>query len=121
MANFGTSSIFNIQLDNLQSRKYHKVSKFDLGVTHPPMIDQKKSEVTKAIEKWITPWPEISFEKILYPKYEGIFQYIAEPSNIPDPIKDYHFISIARNIDYWAKPLFEAKVNGSTNGVGSAS
>ena len=35
---------------------------------------------------------------------------IAEPSNIPDTIKDYHIISIARNIDYWSKPEYKAVI-----------
>ena len=46
----------------------------------------------------------IFFEKVNFPKYEGIYQFLGEPSNLPDFIKDYHVISLARNIDYWAKP-----------------
>ena len=85
-----------------------------MNVTHPPVIDAKNPSV-KSIEKWITPWPTISFEKINYPKYEGIHQYLGEPSNQPDFIKDYHVISLARNIDYWSKPLYDARINCDAN------
>ena len=119
MSNFGTSDVVSIDIQNLREQKYHRVGKFDLGVTHPPMILKNQKAVTQSIQKWITPWPEISFEKIKFPKYEGVFQYIAEPSNIPDTIKDYHIISIARNIDYWSKPEYKAVITVNVGTVGS--
>lgn len=107
MSNFGTSSPHNIVFQDMETLKFHKVTKFDLTKTHPPQLNPEYSKNTPnitAIEKWITPWPEISFEKVNFPKYEGIYQFLGEPSNLPDFIKDYHVISLARNIDYWAKP-----------------
>lgn len=118
MSNFGTSTIFNVLLQNMETLKYHKVTDFDMTVTHPPKIDVK-NPTTTAIEKWTTPWPEISFEKVNYPKYEGIYQYLGEPSNQPDFIKDYHIISIARNIDNWAEPDFRAYIKANVNSVKS--
>lgn len=124
MANFGTSGTKNIEILNMNPMSYHKTIDFDLSKTHPPVLKKIKdgkatTENISAIQKWITPWPEISFEKINFPKYEGIYQYLGEPSNIPDFIKDYHLISIARNIDYWAEPVAEFKIKCTVNSVKS--
>lgn len=118
MSNFGTSNIYGVVLQNMETLKYHKVTDFDMSVTHPPKLDVKNPSLT-SIEKWITPWPEISFEKVNFPKYEGIHQYLGEPSNHPDFIKDYHVISIARNIDNWSEPIFRAYIKAQVNSVNS--
>lgn len=109
MSNVGTSDFFGIKFENMSKSYYHNVTKFDLSKTHPPQIESTKLGC-HAITKWITPWPEISFEKINFPKYEGVYEYLGEPSNKPDYIKDYHVISLARNIDYWAEPEFKASL-----------
>lgn len=115
MSNVGTSPQFNIVFQNMQTMKFHKVSQFDLTAAHPPVLKPNSSQGINAIEKWITPWPEISFERVSFPKYEGIHQYLGEPSNKPDYIKDYHLISIARNIDYWSKPSYELRIKAKAN------
>lgn len=118
MSNVGTSTVYNVVFQDMETLNFHKVTKFDLTKTHPPQLTPTANNIT-SIEKWITPWPEISFEKINYPKYEGIHQYLGEPSNIPDFIKDYHIISLARNIDYWAKPEYQAIIKALVNSVNS--
>ena len=119
MSNFGTSKTYNIVLQNMETMKFHKVTDFDMSVTHPPKIDVKNPSIT-SVEKWITPWPEISFEKVNYPKYNGgVQQYLGEPSNRPDFIKDYHIISIARNIDYWSEPIFKSYIKTNVSSVKS--
>lgn len=120
-SNFGTSSSYTILLQNMQTKKYHRVSKFDLSKTHPPQIEINKSNVSVAVQKWITPWPVISFEKINFPKYEGLNQYIGEASNKPDYIKDYHLIALARNIDYWSKPEYQGIIVAETDSPQAAS
>ena len=114
-SNTGTSELFNIVIQNMQTMKFHKVTKFDLTVAHPPVLKPNSSQGIHAIEKWITPWPEISFERVSFPKYEGIYQYLGEPSNKPDFIKDYHIISLMRNIDYWSKPAYDARIKATAN------
>jgi hypothetical protein len=121
MSKFGTSTEYNIVLLNMETLKYHKVTDFDMSVTHPPKIDTSLSTPNiKSVEKWITPWPEISFEKVNFPKYDGgVHQYLGEPSNKPDFIKDYHLIAIARNIDAWSEPTFSAYIKAVVNSVKS--
>ena len=116
MANFGTSDILSVLIQNMETKKYHKVTDFDMTKTHPPKLDVKNMSVA-SIEKWQTPWPTISFEKINFPKYEGVHQYIGEPSNQPDFIKDYHVISLARNLDYWSEPMNRSYIKCIVNSV----
>lgn len=124
--NTGTSGKIIISKLNMRENQYFKVSKFTLDEAHPPIVSENDKNSILALKKWINPWPEISFEKINFPKYDGsnnvvgdagVYQYLGEPSNKPDYIKDYHIISLARLVDYWAEPAWEGKIVAKVTSV----
>lgn len=124
--NTGTSGKIIISKLNMRENQYFKVSKFSLDQANPPIVKANDNNSIFALKKWINPWPEISFEKINFPKYDGsntetgsagFYQYLGEPSNRPDYIKDYHVISLARLVDYWAEPVWEGKILAKVNSV----
>ena len=127
--NTGTSIKFPVIIQNMREAQYFKVAKFSLKEANPPSVKINTAEdaanAVFAIKKWINPWPEIAFEKINFPKYSGanlgksagVYQYLGEPSNKPDYIKDYHVISLARLVDYWAEPRWEGKITATVTSV----
>lgn len=109
--NSGVSKTFPVTGEVVKLRKYHKISGFDLTEVSPPVISGNEPSVSMI--KWVTPWPEISFEKICYPKYDGVGQYTGIITNKPDFINDYHFIALMRNIDWYCSPTYKSVIVAS--------
>lgn len=113
--NTGVSPKFQIDGEKFSSTIGGTVTKFDLETANPPVINVSSGQATKAISKWICPYPDIAFEKIILPEWDGISKFTAKISNEPDYIKDYHFISLMRCIDFYIKPDYSAIINVNVN------
>ena len=120
MSNSGTSGTFSVTNEKMTPGKYHNISQFEITTVKPPEINDGNA-VSLAMTKWMQPWPDWNFEKISFPLYEGVCQFLGIPSNRPDFIKDYHFIGIMRNVDLYLAPTYQAYIYGTTTGVASTS
>ena len=101
---------------------YHTVVDFKVtdGEPKPPTINAGNA-MSIAMTKWVTPWAEVAYEKICYPKWDGVGQYTAQITNIPDFIKDYHFIALMRSVDVFNKPVYQGYITATTSGGPSPS
>lgn len=113
--NTSVSPKFKIDGEKFSTQSTGTVPRFDLGVVNPPVVNVSSGQATNAIAKWICPYPDIAFEKISLPEWDGISKFTAKISNEPDYIKDYHFISLMRCIDYYIKPDYNAIINVNLN------
>jgi len=116
----GTSGDTDISNEDFNEIKFHRVIDFDLGdLPSPPTINIGNTG-SVAMTKFVTPWPEISFEKIAYPRWDGVTQYQGDISNRPSFVSDYHFISLMRNIDIYLSPNYQGYIKGWVGGTPSA-
>lgn len=110
MSNTGVSFKFLIDGTKLKKNQYGiVVDKVSKGVVNPPAI-QNLDFISPAFQKWINPYPQIAFQKIITPQFDGISKYTTMVSNQPDFIKDYHFISLMRCIDYYNQDLYSGYI-----------
>ncbi len=112
--NSGTSGKINITGEDLAAVKYKEIHKYLLGLeaAEPPT-----GEDSEAIFRFINPWPEFAFEKILEPRFDGIGQFTGVVTNKPDLLKEGHFISLMRCVDYYKNPKYKGVVKGTVTGV----
>lgn len=116
MANTGTSKSFTIT----GSGNYKLAIKGDMVQLNlsdleskPPQIGNGYKKDIEAIEKSICIYPDIAFEKIILPQFDGIARYTGHFSNQPDFIKDYHIISLMRLVDRSLMPTYKAQINST--------
>lgn len=87
----------------------------------PPIID--KNTGTPAIGIQQTPYSEFAFNHITPPDYgndDCIARVTGVPINKPDFVADYHFISLARSIDYLLmNNNYQGKITGNYNTPGA--
>lgn len=113
MANTGVSPSFKLNgVDNFKITIKDKMVQLDLSglQAKPPTLTGKYEQDIVAIEKFICTYPDIAFEKIILPQFDGIGRYTGNFSNQPDFIKDYHVISLMRMIDQISKPSYKAQI-----------
>jgi len=101
----GTSGRITITGEVVKERKFHKVVSFTMEEAKPP-LPAPGNMVSPAMTMWTIPWPEIAFEKITFPRWDGIGKYTGDITNKPDFIRDYHFISMMRLIDTYLYPQY---------------
>ena len=116
----GTSPTFVVSGEDIIERKYHTISTFEVTTVKPPQLNSG-NDASLAMSKWVQPWPHWNFDKIAFPLYDGVCQFLGTPSNRPDFIKDYHFIGIMRNVDIYLAPTYSSYIVTKTEGVGAAS
>lgn len=112
MANNAVSPTFKITSQPFLQQSTNKVTRFNLESVNPPSI---AGDFSEAVLKYINPYPDIAFEKIILPQWEGISNFTTQVSNQPDYIKDYHIISLMRCCDYINSPHYKGQINGNTN------
>jgi len=113
----GTSPIFGISGEEADVMQVHNIASFTVKTVNPPVINSGNA-TSLAMTKWINPWSNFNFEKISFPLYDGVCQFLGIPSNRPDFIKDYHFIGIMRGIDLYLSPTYSSTISAKTNGSG---
>lgn len=107
--NNGVSYKFVIDGTKFQTNVYGTVTMWQLPQVEPPKL-QQLNKTSQSLLKWVNPYPEIAFEKIIIPYFDGIYKYTTRVSNDPDFIKDYHFISLMRCIDIYNKDNYSAQI-----------
>ena len=107
--NNGVSYQFVIDGTKFQTNVYGTVTRWQLPQVEPPKL-QQLNKTSQSLLKWINPYPEIAFEKIIIPYFDGIYKFTTRVSNDPDFIKDYHFISLMRCIDIYNKDNYSAQI-----------
>ena len=117
MSNTGTSYKFIITNQPLQASFTPSIQRYNLQTTNPPVSTSYQGQPSYAITKWINPFPQIAFEKIVLPQFESVYQYTTRISNQPDYIKDYHFIALMRCIDFYNAPAYQALIKGDVDGI----
>ena len=105
----GTSPYITITAESFNITRYHNISGFLFGGIRPPDIAYGNS-YSEAMEIWIQLWADWNYCKITEPKYDGIADDMGVISNMPDYIKDFHFIGIMRNIDDFLKPHYNSHI-----------
>lgn len=113
MSNNSVSPKFLITNQKFTAQSDNTVKRYTTGSVSPPTFPA--SGVSTAIKKWINPYPDIAFEKIILPQWKGISEYTTQVSNQPDYIKDYHFIALMRCCDYFLETKYVGLIEGNTN------
>ena len=117
MANNGVSHKFKIDGAKFKSNPYGSVKRYSAGgAVAPPVVSVVQGKISSAILKWVNPYPDIAFEKIILPYFDGISQYTTQISNDPDFIKDYHFISLMRCIDLYNSITYSGIITSTRGG-----
>lgn len=101
--NSGTSPAVTITAEELDQINYHHITDVNIDGVNPPGLAQGAA-LSEGIEMWQQPWLQWNGEKITEPKFDGIAQSLGMISNIPDYIKDYHFIGLMRLVNNYLKP-----------------
>ena len=122
MANSGVSNKFLITAEKLQQNQSGAITRYKVNAISPPTLNVFKGKPSYGITKWINPYPDIAFEKVVLPQWGGQTQDNAyyrttTISNQPDYIKDYHFISLMRCIDFYNDSEFQAVINCQADDV----
>ena len=115
MSNNGVSYRFVIDGTQFNANINGDIGRYQLDAVNPPRLQDEKI-TSQSLLKWINPYPQIAFEKIMIPYFDGIYQYTARVSNDPNFIKDYHFISLMRCIDLYNKDVYNAEIQVDYNG-----
>lgn len=115
VSSYGTSPNVVISRERMLAGKYHDIVSTALESVQPPVINVGNA-VSVAMTKWVQPWPTFNFDKISYPKFQGIARYTGTPSNRPDFVKDYHFIGVMRCIDRFLSPTYSAFIFTTATG-----
>ncbi len=104
----GTSPGFAITAEELTLNYFTAVTKIAIDGVHPPILGPGGGYTTafELLNLWF-PWID---EKIVEPKYDGVCQYLAVPSNRPSFIADYHAITLMRAVDYILAPRYAALI-----------
>ena len=110
MSNNGVSYRFLIDGTKLKQNKYGQVQRYSLDAVNPPAL-QQGDKISTSLLKWVNPYPQISFQKIILPYFDGVYKYTTQVSNDPDFIKDYFFIALMRCIDLYNKDVYNAVIN----------
>lgn len=111
----GVSYRFLIDGTKLKENKYGSVQRYSLDAVKPPKI-QQGNKISMSLLKWVNPYPQISFQKIILPYFDGVYKYTTQVSNDPDFIKDYFFIALMRCIDLYNKDVYDALINQNHDG-----
>ena len=117
MSNVGTSFKFLITNQKLQPSYEAKVTRYEGQAVNTPVPTSFMGQASYGVKKWQNPFPDISFQKIILPDYEGVYNYTTTISNEPDYIKDYHFIALMRCIDFYNAPAYQAIIKATGTGV----
>lgn len=121
--NIGISSRFYLENLKFKTSKGLKISKIDGQDIEalPPVI--ANSTGSAAIGIMQSPFMQFAFNHIDTPDYGGqgcIARVTGQPINKPDFIADFHFISLARSIDYLLQHnAYQGKIIGNYNTPGA--
>ena len=126
MSNTNVSIKFVITNQKFQANESGSITRYKVDSISPPSNSVFKGIPSFGITKWINPFPDIAFEKIMLPQWGDKNQNNAYTratiiSNQPDYIKDYYFISLMRCSDFYNDDMFQAVINCSVDGVIPAS
>ena len=109
MSNNGTSFKFVIDGTQFKQNIYGSIGRYVLQEVNPPSL-QNGNRTSQSLLKWVNPYPQIAFQKVIIPYFDGIYKYTTRVSNDPDFIKDYHFISLMRCIDLYNKDIYSGEI-----------
>jgi hypothetical protein len=114
--NSGVSPYITITSENIRSYKFCDASKVKFNdVVQPPKINTNVA-ISPAISNWIQTSPIWNYERVVEPKFDGICKKIGTISNRPDPISNYHFIGLMRDVDRIIAPQYDASISASVSG-----
>lgn len=116
MSNTGFSYKFTITNEKFKLSQSGAIKRYKVSAVSAPQIATFQGQPSFGITKWINPYPQIAFEKVVLPQWgnsEANNAYIRSLTitNEPDYIKDYHFIALMRCIDFYNNSEFQAKIN----------
>lgn len=122
MSNNGVSYKFLITSQKFHQNESGAITRYKVGAINAPVMNVFKGQPSYGITKWINPYPDIAFEKILLPQWgdntlSNAYSRSTTISNQPDYIKDYYFISLMRCIDFYNDDTFQAIINCQADDV----
>lgn len=122
MSNTGVSYKFLITAQNFNQNQSGSIKRYKVGAISPPVISVFKGQPSYGITKWINPYPDIAFEKVVLPQWgnsdaNNAYTKATLISNEPDYIKDYHFIALMRCADFYNNDTFQAVITGNADDV----
>ena len=105
----GVSPKFIIDNTLFKLNNYGNIKRYTGTIVNPPQLTSQG--LSQALVKWVNPYPDIAFQKIVLPHFDGVYKFTAQISNDPDFIKDYHFIALMRCIDLYNKDVYSGNIN----------
>lgn len=105
----GTSPAITITAENFDYQRVHQITDVSIDGVSPPEI-ANGSAYSHSMGLWKQVWSDWNYCKIVEPKFDGIAQNLGIISNMPDFIKDYHFIGLMRNVDIYLAPSYKAHI-----------
>lgn len=115
MSNTGVSTTFLITTEKMKQNQSGAIKRYQVQAISPPTANVFKGQPSYGITKWINPYPDIAFEKVVLPQWgselNSAYAKSVTISNEPDYIKDYYFISLMRCIDFYNDDTFQAVIN----------